>query len=272
MLSTRGRLSYEDGFGSNTSPPLNRPRLTVFLAKTFEYLTPLIEILPIHLESTPLLSSRAFHLLASPEELTRHVSSLMELRLKAKIEHRPLILWEPRPSSCTPANLEAIFRAVKLVDVFSPNHTELAQMYGSPIPEKVNREFLERCVSGFIDAGIGTSNNGSLVLRAGEAGCMVGSRNQNLEWIEPFYMTCGDRGRHEVVDPTGAGNAFLGAFAVGFLETANLVLAASYGNVGASFALEQVGLPHMERDANGRELWNGVEVGERLRKYKARLR
>lgn len=239
--------------------------------KKFEYLTPVLEIHPVHYAPTPLLSSRSFHILASPEELVDRVSSLMEFRWKAGIEHRPLILWEPRPSSCTPANLEAMVNAVKMVDVFSPNHIEFAQLFGSPYPEVVDREVLEKYALQFIDAGIGPTNHGSVVLRAGEEGCMICSRTETLKWVEPFYKSCGDGGSSGVVDPTGAGNAFLGAFAIGYLETESLTLAASYGTVGASLALEQVGLPLMETDVNGRELWNGIEVRERLHEYRARL-
>jgi len=45
----------------------------------------------------------------------------------------------------------------------------------------------------------------------------------------------------EIVDQTGAGNTYCGAFLVGWLETGDLRQAAGYGAVAASFALEVIG-------------------------------
>ncbi|MBN1201013.1 MAG: hypothetical protein JXJ20_04075, partial [Anaerolineae bacterium] len=45
-----------------------------------------------------------------------------------------------------------------------------------------------------------------------------------------------------LVDQTGAGNTYCGAFLVGWLETGNLREAACYGAVAASFSLEVTGV------------------------------
>jgi bifunctional ADP-heptose synthase (sugar kinase/adenylyltransferase) len=74
----------------------------------------------------------------------------------------------------------------------------------------------------------------------------------------------------EVIDTTGAGNAFLGGLAMGHAETGDWVTAAAYGVVSASFVVEQIGTP-LVGTGEGREVWNGVVVGERLRGYLARL-
>lgn len=196
----------------------------------------------------------------------------MELRHKAGVEQRPLIMWEPRPSSCVPENRNALFRAVQMVDIFSPNHIELALIFGNPSPEIMDRTTLERYASRFLESGLGQSNSGAVVLRAGEEGCLVVSNTHPAKWIPSYYALFGEAKTSKVVDPTGAGNAFLGAFAIGYLETRDLVHAACYGNVGASFALEQIGVPTMEVLGAGKELWNGSDVYSRLRHYRARLR
>jgi sugar/nucleoside kinase (ribokinase family) len=195
----------------------------------------------------------------------------MELRHKAGVEQRPLILWEPRPSSCVPESENAFFRAVQMVDIFSPNHIELALIFGNPSPEIVDRATLERYVSRFLESGVGLSNTGAVVLRAGEEGCLVASSTQPAKWLPSFYSLVGDTNTSKVVDPTGAGNAFLGAFAIGYLETRDLVHAACYGNVGASFALEQIGVPTVEFRRGGKELWNGFDVYSRLHQYRTRI-
>ena len=79
-----------------------------------------------------------------------------------------------------------------------------------------------------------------------------------------------------VVDPTGAGNAFLGGCAIGLLANGlsmNMSCferAAVYGSVAASFAVEQVGMPKLLQGKDGlgeEEQWNNEFVSERLKSY-----
>jgi sugar/nucleoside kinase (ribokinase family) len=60
-----------------------------------------------------------------------------------------------------------------------------------------------------------------------------------------------------VVDPTGAGNAYSGGFLAGYIQTGDLMTAARYASVAASFLVEQVGLPPINdrlRDEANRRL------------------
>ncbi|PBP17158.1 Ribokinase-like protein [Diplocarpon rosae] len=86
-------------------------------------------------------------------------------------------------------------------------------------------------------------------------------------WL-PAYFAAGEAGR--VVDPTGGGNGFLGGLAVGLARGKEVVEAAAWGSVAASFMIEQVGVPVLGVDETGRELWNGVIVEERLEEYMKR--
>ncbi|KAI0447810.1 Ribokinase-like protein [Xylaria telfairii] len=79
------------------------------------------------------------------------------------------------------------------------------------------------------------------------------------------------RRKGKVIDPTGGGNTFLGGLAVALARGKNLEEAAAWGSVVASFAIEQVGMPTLGHDAEGRETWNGVSVDERFEKFKTRL-
>lgn len=84
-----------------------------------------------------------------------------------------------------------------------------------------------------------------------------------------------------VVDPTGAGNAFMGGLAVGMSRQIHdsrygninrWILAAMYGQVAASFVVEQVGVPRLSVDpVDGVEKWNGEVAQVRLRRYVERL-
>ncbi len=48
-----------------------------------------------------------------------------------------------------------------------------------------------------------------------------------------------------VIDPTGAGNAYCGGFLAGYVQTSDVLTAARYGAVAASFLVEQAGLPEI---------------------------
>ena len=60
----------------------------------------------------------------------------------------------------------------------------------------------------------------------------------------------------------------------GWIETGDAVEASISGTVAASFAVEQVGLPYLTRSEKGKgdmEVWNGVDVRERLAEYRMRV-
>lgn len=239
-------------------------------AKDFKYTTPVLSVLEDSLKHTEFQASKAFHYLASPEDLRVRVSKLLALRAEAGILGRPLIIWEPAPLSCQPENLEACLEAAALVDVFSPNHLELAKLFSELNPEVVDKKMIEDIASGCLGSGIGPEGSGTVIVRAGEMGCFISNRHVST-WLDPFYTTTPreklDTGK--VVDPTGAGNTFLGSYAVGFLKTGSVIEAACYGAVGASFALEQVGMPQLSVKGN-EELWNNVNVLSRLEEYMTR--
>ena len=64
-------------------------------------------------------------------------------------------------------------------------------------------------------------------------------------WIPAYHQSS-----ELVVDPTGGGNTFLGAFAVALARGKGMEEAARWGNVAASFAIEQVGMPVLGIDDN----------------------
>lgn len=86
-------------------------------------------------------------------------------------------------------------------------------------------------------------------------------------WVPPYHDADGGK----VVDPTGGGNAFLGGLAVALARARALEEACVWGSVAASFAIEQVGVPELGADEEGRETWNCVRVDERLAEFKARI-
>ncbi|KAF2807006.1 Ribokinase-like protein [Mytilinidion resinicola] len=251
-LSTRGLLEYED---------------TTFGPKKFRYTTEPLKATPKHLQDEPrLLHSKSFHLLASTAEVEQQVPELMSLRRERGITERPYIIWEPIPGTCKPENRQAFLDACKLVDVFSPNDLEITALFTPEPPKSFRPAELQSYAQTFLEASIGHSGQGCIVIRAGEYGCLTMSRSESAVWLPPFY----ELNAPQVIDPTGAGNAFLGGFAFGLQRTKTLAEAAAYGNVAATFALEQIGLPRRESNGN-EETWNDYTTITRLDEYKSRL-
>ena len=205
----------------------------------------------------------------TPQQLELQVRKLLELRYSQALSERPLIIWEPTPPHCVPRNLDPCLDAVALVDVFSLNPLELQSLFGD-FQCAFNASRLEALAKRFVDRGVGPKEEGVVVVRAGEHGCLVGSRSIGSIWIPPFY----DEEQvldisAKVVDTTRAGNA---GFAIGYLKTKKFVDGACYGSVAASFALEQIGAPILNCKEEGKEVWNDESVEERLKQFGERSR
>ena len=175
-----------------------------------------------------------------------------------------------------PENLPVFVQAVQSVNIFSPNHIELARIVNKDVPPTLDEDFFEDlCAPFFASPTVGSFSQGALIVRAGDQGCYVKSHTEQ-KWLPAYYAPqnkaegkdCGSN----VVDTTGAGNAFLGALTVSLLTDHNdAISAACAGNVAASFVVEQVGVPTLSSSVDGTELWNGADVSDRFQAYRARL-
>lgn len=251
--TTRGHLRYLD---------------TTLGPKTFQHTQMPLWTLPVHFSDTQQLSSKTFHFLARHGEIFRDVPKLLAMREAAGIIEHPKIIWEPFPATCKPQFLKDYMKAVKLVDVFSPNHMEICKIFDIEVAETFDRGLYEGLAKKFLDKGIGKDGKGCLVLRAGEYGCMVYTREMERPHWLPTYYEVGDE---KVVDTTGAGNSFLGGFAIGLVETGDVIEAAKYGSVAASFVIEQMGVANVTWGEDGIESWNGEDVRGRLTEYNSRV-
>lgn len=258
-LTTRGWNGYE---GTNDH-------------RAFRYLTPKLRLEAKDLSSS-LLASKSFHVICSPSRCSSMVQEILDKRVSEPScsgLHAPLIIWEPVPDLCVPEELEACYATLKLVDVVSPNHEELAGFFGEDGnigEDKVNRELIEQCAANWLKSGVGKDRNGSVVVRAGKDGCyLVNGKDPGSKgkWLPAYHQSSSEK----VVDPTGGGNTFLGAMAVSLARGRTLEESAIYASVAASFAIEQVGVPQLdeiESKGGGRiERWNGDVLQDRLEKY-----
>ena len=203
--------------------------------RAFRYLTPKRRLTADDLSASGLSRARCTHIICSPARAAELLPAL-----------GPLVVWEPVPDACTPAQLPALLAAARGVAVVSPNAEELRSVFGAPDAP------LEALAGRLLDAGAG-----AVVVRAGARGCLVATPRLR-RWLPAVHT---DAAR--VVDPTGGGNTFVGALGVALARGVDVVRAAAMGNVAASFAIEQVGLPAL----GAGETWNGASVFARLQEY-----
>lgn len=176
------------------------------------------------------------------------------------------------PDLCTPTEFSNCLKALKCIDVVSPNHSELGGFFGEDTNgvKHVDYRLIERLCDQWLSSGVGPDGQGGIIIRAGKDGCFVAHKDSR-KWIPAYHQS-----DEKVVDPTGGGNTFLGGLAMGLVRggatpgVRNIEEAAAWGSVSASFAIEQVGMPVLSHGPQG-EIWNGVRVEDRLSDFKQRL-
>ncbi|TDZ54958.1 Protein MAK32 [Colletotrichum trifolii] len=218
-------------------------------------------------------STLGARLAVPPGEAASVVEDLLALRANLG-SPKASVVWEPSPLFCH-LGVDNHLIAAGCVDVVSPNDVELlqiARVTKNP-GESWNRRLVVNAaakISGR-QPQTGTSDASSsrrwvTVIRCGEHGNLTIPRRGDPVWLPPYH----DVGSQRVVDATGAGNAFLGAFAAVFGTKGDEMLASAHGAVAASFAVEQTGPPRREV-VDGKELWNGEQFGRRLQEYRAKV-
>ncbi|KAK4892108.1 hypothetical protein LTR27_009292 [Elasticomyces elasticus] len=237
--------------------------------RAFKYLTPKKRLTAEDLTST-LLRSRSFHLICSPERCIEMVQQIWSRRAATfgEEEPKPIIIWEPVPDLCILDEFDNALEAIKYVDVISPNHEELAALFGQEHCGAVDKELVEQHARHLVTAGIGPDGRGMAVVRAGKVGCYLATA-QKTRWLPAYHQDA-----TKVTDPTGGGNGFLGGLAVGLVRTNDMVEAARIASVAASYCIEQVGVPSLTATHCGNterpEEWNGTRVFERLAEFRTR--
>lgn len=198
----------------------NQHRTEIFRTSEADFyrLQPLVTDIP-----TAWKNAAGFHLLHEAKDMP-----VFARRLRAG--GVGCILAEPPPTDFVPAKLEEFAAFLPLVDVFSPNWEESAQLLGYDDPGTIVTRFLEMGVP-------------VVALRMGEVGSLVATPAGR--WRIPAVPV-------PVVDVTGAGNSYCGGFLVGYTQTGDPHIGGLYGAVSASFTIEQFGLPVIDETTTAR--------------------
>jgi len=220
--------------------------------RTYQRLTPPFPSTTADLAATNLMSAECFHFFDTPAAVSAQISEVTHLRSQQGILSRPVYVWEPQAKSCSPETFEHHKLLVEKVDIFSPNHAELSSFFEtSPKNEAVfDKAKIEAQAEAFLPLTI--SHPVCVIVRCAEHGCFtiaVSQHGTQRVWAPAYHLPGSDK----VVDTTGAGNAFLGGAAIGYLKHKDLLTASTYGTIAASFVVETVGTPEVgECDAKVR--------------------
>jgi sugar/nucleoside kinase (ribokinase family) len=181
--------------------------------------------------------AHGFHLGIHPEEPgLEFIRQLRDLERPTSGARPPIISLEPFKPAGRPPTDTALRQLCSAADIFSPNLAEARSLVDAAVPDELARRLA--------DAGARM-----ITLRMGAQGSLVYAKGRDRLIHVPAVPTT-------VIDPTGAGNAYSGGFLAGYLQTGDLMTAARYAAVAASFLVEQIGLPpitdHLRAEANRR--------------------
>jgi sugar/nucleoside kinase (ribokinase family) len=136
-----------------------------------------------------------------------------------------IVLWEPLQQVMIPGSRESVRDILQSypIDILSPNLAEARAVYGDLPPEKL--------LNTMFDDGAQIA-----ALRMGENGSLVGKKTLDDWYHIPAIPVS------KVVDTTGAGNTYCGAFLWGIMNGLPAWEAGAAGAVAASFCIEQIGV------------------------------
>lgn len=167
--------------------------------------------------------------------------------------------------------------------VFSPNLLELQSILSirpGAHPSTREAEVAAQAFHDLLHPRDGTMKT-AIIVRAGGLGAYTISPRWT-GWT-PAFWTATEQDR--VIDPTGGGNGFMGGLMAGLLLTGGdmqagqsrtqswtrlIGVATVYASVGASFIIQQRGLPSLDRTPTG-EQWNQDNPWRRLRVLSDRM-
>ena len=191
----------------------------------FLALSPTIEDIP-----ADYLDSKAFMILAMDLEAQE--------TLAPQLRKRGMVAVDPQEDYIL-GNVDRILTMLKNVDIYMPSQEEVFRILGHHDYAKACRQFADH------GARI-------VVVKMGQDGSLIYDHANGNFYQIPIYPA-------NVVDTTGAGDAYCGGFMAMYGQSGSLLDAGLAGAVSASFAIESFGLTHM-LNLNPKEAENRFEV------------
>ena len=260
--------------------------LTRLTRSGFAFMSPNIRIDATMLNND-FLMAKVYHMICTPARCKSLCTQILNARegFESSCDQKPFFVWEPMEDTCLPTELAAFSEALEFVDAFSPNAKELLSLCDLNITHEddASSSQIQQGCNILLAATNGTYLK-TVIARCGPSGCLVAERESSR--VLPAFHGA-QKGNEtaskyspsaSVIDVTGGGNAFLGGFAAAIALGAlaegfsKFETAALYGNIAASFAIEQVGPPSMQlsRAEDEYELWNGVRPQDRVQQLMER--
>lgn len=220
--------------------------------RNFVYRAPKKRIEGVDIVNTEnLVNLRSFHFCCSVERCEETID-LLSTKAQENGRPKPLYVFEPFPEVCTHENLDVLNRMLHKVDVFSPNLNEAAALAGlDKLP--TTEEEIKRLANLFLKY---SSPSGGIALRCGELGCYI--LTQTVSIMLPAYH----QSQSTVVDVTGGGNSFCGAFITALCLSGDWLTSGILANLASGCVIETLGMPKLDG-----EKWNKLTVKERLQLY-----
>lgn len=165
--------------------------------------------------------------------------------------------------------MDDILRLAPRFTIFSPNLLELQTILSIQPSKPVELNHAEEAARRLHDLlrARDIQTMPAIIVRAGELGAYTLSDSWT-GWT-PAYWTVDQQ--DQVVDPTGGGNGFMGGLMAGMLLSGdNLRAATVYASVGASYIIQQRGLPKFDLTSEG-ERWNKDDPWRRVNALAARM-
>lgn len=243
--------------------------------RLFRYETPKLQIVAEDIINLGEKEIGMIHLICSPKRCKEIIEGL-------KINDQGLYkcynyVWEPTPDLCKLEYLPDILKILQYYNqekgfniVFSPNSEEFLQLVEGgelivdPTLEMIKEVFLANYKK------LSTDNEHKFVIRCGKLGCLFFNNKENSFTHYPAYHD--KNSKNKIVDATGCGNSFIGAFATTLILTGfNYDAACVFGNIASGIVLEQKGFPKFDENIEGIPTWNGITFDERLSIYEKKL-
>ncbi|ODV89094.1 hypothetical protein CANCADRAFT_32457 [Tortispora caseinolytica NRRL Y-17796] len=216
--------------------------------RSFEYLTPKKRLTSRDLIGTGIIQSvTGIHLICGAQRLKDNV---LDLERNGNF----LYFWEPVPDLFIESERDRTLKILNElpITVVSPNMNELGQFYGKKVSEDqpdwrdVAIELVNQLYS---------DTNVPVVIRCGRNGAIL-REEHSMCHVPAYHYSSSEK----VIDPTGAGNAFMGGLAAAYIQTRDLRYSVCCGSVAASYVVEQIGIPTYR---NG--LWNDTYPVDRIK-------